>query len=736
MRLLATEMKKLFSHEIFILMIAAVFILNAYLMFRTANSGEVVSADYRKVYDVLDEMSDEEKYNWLDEQLNDFSYAPVYKWDVMGELRDECNDVLTYKEYLECIKSQAKSMSSVSIFAKPDTFNYRSIQKTPPAYENVQDVRPVFDRSKGIILATDNSFTDILCGFILLFAVLSIMLYDREQSISGFLFSMRRGRGYLIITKLAVLGITLFVAVLLLYAENLIISSYLYGLGDLSRPIQSLGGFIGCNLKISIWQYLILYVLFKFTAIFCIGAVLSLIAVNTKNTVSFYSISAAVVIAEGVLYAVIHPLSIYSIFRYIDLIAFTKVNEIFCNYKNINFFEYPVPLIPTATGSLLVITIICGGLSAFIYSRKRNLEFRRVGFKISLGKGNRVHSQIWYTFYKSIILQKGAVVIASFIAVSGFMSRSFTKEYDVADVFYQYYTDKVSGAVSDDTIEFFDTEASRFEDLQVQLDELLQNDPNNYTAINDLNKQLTPTIGFYPAFERLQQIKGIDGAYMFYDTGYKRVLGINGYDDDMKYALAAVFLLLFLISPLISSDNKYKMSYIINSTASGKQSYARRNIIVAVLYGLLAALLWIFPYALTVSQYYGYVELSSSLKSMTDFADFPIALKLWQYLIMIAVIRTFFIIISALVMLWISSKCRSMTSAVLINFAVFALPIIIYLLGAKIMVNIGFSPLLSVNVIFRNFSLLHIFCLIVMLTILVLRKVYRKYYNQGFYQNK
>ena len=703
MRLVITELKKLFSREIFVLIIAAVFILNAYLMFRTANSGDVTAADYRKVYDVLEDMSDEEKYGWLDAQLSDFSHAPLYKWEVMHELRDECSTVLTYDEYLESIKAQAKSMTAVSIFAKPDTFNYRSILKTPPAYEKMQDVRPVFGRSKGITLATDNSFTDILCGFILLFGVLSIMLYDREQGMSGLLFSMRRGRGYLIMTKLTALAITLFGAVLLLYAENLMLGAYLYGLGDLSRPIQSLSGFIGCNLRMNVWQYLILYVLFKFIAVFCIGAVLSLIAVNTKNTVSFYGISAALLVTEGVLYVLIHPLSIYSIFRYINIIAFTKVNEIFCNYKNINFFEYPVPLIPSSTCALLIITGVCSALSAYLYARKRNLEFRRIGARLSLGKGNKVHSQMWYTLYKSLILQKGALVIAVFIALSGFMSQSFVKKYDQQDVYYEYYTEKAEGPVTADTLAFFESEKVRFEDLQAQLDELSKNEPANYTAQNELNKQLAPKMGFDPAYERLQQIKNLNGAQMFYDTGYKRALGVNGCDDDMKYALAAVFLLLFLVSPLIANDNKYKMSFIVSSTTSGKRSYIRRNILTAAVYGLLAALLWIVPYSVTISQYYGHAGMSGSLRSITDFISFPVNTKVWQYILLIAALRTLFIILSALVMLWVSGRCRNTTSAVLINFAVFALPIIIYLLGAKVMVSVGFCPFLSVNALLNRF---------------------------------
>ncbi|MDO4864374.1 MAG: hypothetical protein Q4A05_09420, partial [Ruminococcus sp.] len=190
--------------------------------------------------------------------------------------------------------------------------------------------------------------------------------------------------------------------------------------------------------------------------------------------------------------------------------------------------------------------------------------------------------------------------------------------------------------------------------------------------------------------------------------GYKRALGKTGYDDNMKYALAAVFLLLFLVSPLIANDNKYKMGCIISSTTSGRQSYLRRNLLTAMLYGVLAALIWIVPYAVTISQYYGHGGLVGSLKSIMDFADFPLNMKLWQYVLLVAVLRTLFIVISALFMLWVSARCRNTTSAVLINFAVFALPIIVYILGAKVMVNVGFSPLLSTNALLNEPSVIQL----------------------------
>ncbi|MCD7811510.1 MAG: hypothetical protein LUG91_06630 [Ruminococcus sp.] len=711
MRALTTELKKLFSNRIFLLIIAAVFVLNAYLMFRTANSGDSTPSDYKAIYSQLSGMTDEEKLDWLEERCGEYSGEHQYNWDVLCELRDECANIVGYQEYLENIESQAKSMTSVSIFAKPDTFNYRSIVKTPPAYENVQGVQPVFDVSKGIILATDNNFTDILCGFIVLFAVLSLMISDREQGMSGLLFPLKRGRGYLLLTKLAALMITIFCTILLIYCENLIISASLYGLGDLTRPVQSLSGFIGCNLKINVIAYLILYILFKFIAIFAIGAVLSLVAVNTKNTITFYGISAIILVAEGFAYAKIHPLSIYSIFRYINLISLTKVNEIFCNYKNINFWEYPVPLIPTSIGAVVVISIVSAALSAILYAKKRNLEFRRIGIKFKFGKNNKIRSKIYYTLYKSLIMQKGIFLIIIFVAVAGFLNQSFIKKYDVNDVYYSYYCETYEGVITSETLEKCNSEAQYFDDIQAKIDEL--NADGVYTSeLSDLYKEFAPSMGFYPLQARIELIKDTDGAQIFYDTGYKRAFGIDGYSDDMKYAFAAMLLCIFLVSPLIANDNKYRMNSVVNATASGKKSYLRRNIAVAAIYGLIASLLWTISYAISISKYYNHNGLSAPIQCITDFADFPLNISVFQYIILIVLFRTIAIILASFVMLWVSSKCKNTTYAVLINFAVFALPILIYLLGAEFAANIGFNPLLSANLMLNDFSIIHLGILI------------------------
>lgn len=721
MMILRTELKKLLSSRIFLLTAAAVLILNGYLMFRTAGSGEAKPSDYREVYSAVEGDTDEEKLAWLDEQLTRYDRPDHYDFTVLSEYQEDCYNAVHYKEFLENIDAQAQTMTSVSIFARKGTFNYRNIQKTPPAYDNVRDVQPEFSVSHGIILATDNSFTDILCGLILLFSVLGTMISDREQGMSALLFSTSRGRCHLLAVKCGALAVVLSGTVLLLYGENLIISAYLYGLGDLSRPVQSLSGFIGCNLRISVAEYLMIYGLFKFVSLFAIGSLMTLIAVNTRSNVAFYGISAALLIAEGIACKRIEPLSVHSIFRYVNLISFTKVNENLCNYKNINFHGYPVPLILTATLAMVIFTAICVAASVFLYGTKRNLEFRRIGLSFIAGRAKKVHRPMYYAFYKSLVLQKGLVVIIAFSAVFSSVHSSFFKKYDQTDVYYRYYTEHHEGDVSPELLQFCDDETAHFEKLHIQLEELTASGDTYSQEYRDIQRQLAPEWGFRRFAERVDTVKDTENARIFYDSGYLRAFGLNGYDDDMKYALAAVLMCIFLVSPLIAGDNRFRMGAIINSTASGRSGYLARNMLIAALYGFSAADVWNVLYCKSISDYYRHAGLTSPVQSIAELHDFPLDMAVWQYIVLILLIRTAALILSALAMLWVSSKSRNVTAALLVNFAVFALPVIIYLLGAKIMAKVSFTPLLSANVLLNEKSYAGV---IIVLAAAVTAKIY------------
>ena len=170
-------------------------------------------------------------------------------WEVrlmMNEQLEQLKAVGTYHQYLQSIDDTAATMTAVSIFADPNSFAYRNILKTPSAYDRVRSVQPVFAPSNGVLLVAQNIPSDILMLFIIFTAVTVIFYKDRESGITGLIKPLRYGRTRLALTKTATVFTVCLFTEGIIFLMNLWIGSVRYGLGDLSRPVQSLAGYLGC----------------------------------------------------------------------------------------------------------------------------------------------------------------------------------------------------------------------------------------------------------------------------------------------------------------------------------------------------------------------------------------------------------------------------------------------------------------------------------------------------------
>lgn len=116
MRVVSTELRKLFSNKIFLLIVFIMFILNAYLLIKTANSYFYTPEQYRSIHDEISEMTEQEKMQWIDERANNTNADYNYNWKLLFELQDEFRAITDYNKYLDNIDAQAKSMTSISFF--------------------------------------------------------------------------------------------------------------------------------------------------------------------------------------------------------------------------------------------------------------------------------------------------------------------------------------------------------------------------------------------------------------------------------------------------------------------------------------------------------------------------------------------------------------------------------------------------------------------------------------------
>ena len=175
---------------------------------------------------------------------------------LLSEILEQVSAVAHYEDYLNRIGEEAKIMTSSSLFGKPGTFSYRNIEKTPPVYEHLKGTVLPAEDSEGMLLATGSRITDLLllCLFVVL--GLSMLIGEREDGTLLLIKPMKRGYLDTIAAKLALMLCLAAAGTVLFYGTDFLIAEKTLGLGDLSRPVQSLRGFLTSPYAMTAGQYL------------------------------------------------------------------------------------------------------------------------------------------------------------------------------------------------------------------------------------------------------------------------------------------------------------------------------------------------------------------------------------------------------------------------------------------------------------------------------------------------
>ncbi len=688
MRTLICELEKIFSQRLFWILLVVTLGINTYGLIRSENS----SADSKIYTDIAAEiecMTDTEKSDYLSGKLDGFfenggymSENAMQKYAVMTEYREHLQIITSYSDYLESIENSPERASSGPFAVDKNTFSYRSTLNMPSKYANLGDTTPRFDISKGVLMATDNPLSDGLIIFMIFVSVSCMIAYDRERKLMLLLQSTPNGRTVLCLYQsLALIIVSAFVF-LIFYVQGLIFGYAYYGFGDLNRPLQSLVGFIGCVFNISVKEYLLLYFpICKITAFVLITLTFQLICTSAYDNLSIFGFSAAIIAAQYVLHIAMSETSKLSILHYINIICFTQTNYIFETYRDINLFGYPFSFAGTAICVALFGYIALILLCVKNYNSHKMVEFKKINIKLPILKrfGHIQFSRFGYALYNSMIIEKTAAVFMCFCFACVVMHLSFEKPYSTYDEYYQYYCNQLAGEINVETYDFIASEESRYDNLLSQLEQAQKN--MELSRRESLEKQLEPKAAFDAVKAHIYELdsKLKSEAFVFYDTGIIRALDYSS-TEQMILTLLTLAFLCFAISPLIAYHNVFDAQKIVYSTYSGKKSFLSRNIVLCLLYSLIISVLSYIPYILSIFREYGKFGYQSNVRNASGMIEFSFDTSVYQTIIVYIAIRFVILCLISVIMLYVSHRSKNVASAMLINMAVFALPILVALL--------------------------------------------------------
>lgn len=700
MRIFLCEWKKLLSFRIFWILLACLLLVNGYVQVDGTKDRYYTPETYRSFFTETEDMPFSETYDHLNELIERQSTGDYteYPMILIYDLLEISEQMRTYPEYLESIEVQADNMSSVSIWGGKDTFSYRNIQKTPPAYTSMEGTELELAPSLGLEDTFTAPLSDVMGIFLVLLVVCAVMLRDREQGVMPLLYSMPKGRHALILNKLAVIAVCTVIVAVLFFGENLLIGAKLYGLGDLSRPLQTVMGYYTCNLPISVAEYILLFFGMKMLSYFLFAGVFSLICVCAKNNLMVYGISGAFCGISFLLYYFIPEYSVFGLLRFLSPVQFTQVSEIFGTYRNINLFGYPFSHKISALIMLGVVLISSVTLAVIVFAKAKNLQYRNVSLRLFKRKKQRTHGRFYYVCYRSLILQKGIVLVLITIFAAGMLHASFGRSYNNDDIYYENFTVELQGEITQETYDFLADKENHYAEIEQQIAELEAQENFNVYKLNQLYSEMSDRTALERLKARIEVISagGCDGE-IFYDTGYERLFGIDGNNEDMVQVLLMLLFLALLLSPFAAFDRKTNMVKILFSTRSGKIGYWKDLILYSALCGAAVSLLLTLPYQWNILDSYGTQGLSAPMQSIGAFAHLDISLTVGGMILLQLIIRTVSAAITAMLISGISSICRSPMTAYLANIGLFVLPAGLTLLGVNVLQYVHMLPFLSFN---------------------------------------
>src|SRR5699024_230026 len=116
--------------------------------------------------------------------------------------------------------TEAEMMQSVSIFAKPNTFSYRNITKTPEDFKHLKGNELAVAPSKGVIMATQFLPTDFIAVILIMLVVIQLITKEKELQRLGLIKTTYKGRLTLVVSKLFVVICSCLIILILLYSIN------------------------------------------------------------------------------------------------------------------------------------------------------------------------------------------------------------------------------------------------------------------------------------------------------------------------------------------------------------------------------------------------------------------------------------------------------------------------------------------------------------------------------------
>ncbi len=762
MKIVTAEFQKIFSKKTFLLLIVALVVNWVLLGYGTQQQYRYAAPPeaYRQVFAELEGKSETEKLSFLQEKLDrlnacrllesqataeeyseernfseeELALMELYREDYENQsfleytdnlymeitfvegIYQQAKSVTEYDAMVDGVLEEAETKTGISIFSEPDSFSYRNLKNAAAKFETMYGTPTTFDISEGVNTATKSIATDLIVVLILLFVSGELIIREKERGLLPIIKSTKNGRLRVILSKIAVLlGLSVFCS-FLFFGENLLYAQMTFGLGDLSRSIQSVSGYLTSPLHLSVGEYFLCFFLVKAAAYFLAAMLAMLACVLLFHPAPAYLCVAVVIGVSYVLYGSILPVSRWNLFRYLNLANFLSVTPLFDSYQNLNLFEYPFEVLPASLVTMGILLLLFVFLCIWVFCVKKTSEHSlRLPRFLHLKKRPKTGRSVSLFYHESfkLLMSNKALILLILFALFQWNNAKSSVFYSPDEMYYKSYMTALGGPLTPEKEQYLADEQAKFDKAQQELTEIQQKfaageiGEDEFRLLTDpYQKLLAPQRTFsekiLPQYEYIKQKQQAgESPYFVYETGLLCLMGqgsglVNA-QSDIQNGTILLLLMILCFSGLFSMEYATGAQNIVSVYLHGRRRTVFRKVAISAL--LLAALfvLTYLPDFLYVNQSYGLSLVDAPLNSLQLFAGWGTGFKIWHYFVLLYALRFLTAFCLLLIVQWLSCKLKNFTASLFGSVGLLLSPFLLHLLGVQWLDYVGFLLPLSGN---------------------------------------
>jgi len=677
------ELQKALSNRYLLLLLVVSVLSNGILFYQYCkdDSKGYTLAQIAQKYDMAEQLENERSL--LEQQIWDIGADAEDKALLTGNIYQELNldaEVLdrisataNYQKFLQDTCKEASAKLHSGLFGPEGSFSIRILERTIETCQSLYTVEVESSFSGGAEMLFQIPFTDMFLAMFGCAAGLLFITAERNGCYLALLCPMKKGRGSLYWKKFGTMTVMILGGAIFLYGTDVVIAQALFGLGDLSRSVQSVHGFQGCPYALSVGEALAVFVGIKILWLLSVSSLFFSLCCLLNKAVTVLSVSSLLLGTS-----ILMQRSSNILLRSMNLLSGAYTDKVLANCLYINILGVPVgevfvisffyTLLLTA-GSLVGLTAFC---TRPVIVTRRQKVVRKV-FHTGQHTNLFVHE-----CYKVFIVGGGLVVLAGFAMVQFLSYRDFYIKQDTQEYYYRIYSEALSGKPTEEKDAYLIRESNRFQELWEEynwyVEHIASSGPDFALLTRDLTDELRAQAGFRLAAAQYEKLQ--PGQSYIYTTGWERLYGGEGINDDLINCAKLLFALSIVLSGIFSVE--YETGVIAVQVTSGQtQVVSGAKWVGAICLLLIALAIAFLPQYWAVASEYDLNQLSAQANSLAVFSKLPSFITLWQVLIVTNILRLFLGILAVWLIFMFSRRMKNTLVATLFSLSALLLPVLV-----------------------------------------------------------